>query len=240
MSLVSSSLTLAQLGYTRLVRGKTLYVSGVLALAPILLAAVVSRKAFVAKDGWTAACEVLLRFVIPIAAAVHASGAVGEELDQKTFTYLWSRPIPRVSVILGRLLFVAPLLFALSSVSLVVSYLVTEGGVTGDDLVRALGAAFASSLACTCFALGGGGLFPRQPLLFTLGVFLTVEQFLFAISGARYLSIVAHTRTLAGLEKSLESAVELKAIVGLLILSALWLSLGLFRVSSAEYAAQKE
>lgn len=240
MSLVSSSLTLAGLGFTRLIRGRTLYVSVVLAIIPVILAAVVGHDGTDSKEGWTTACEVVLRFVIPIAAAVHASGAVGDELEQKTFTYLWSRPIPRVSVVLGRLLFVAPLLFALSVVTLVASYLAAGKGVTGDDLSRGIGAALASSITCTCFALGGGGLFPRQPLLFTMGVFLTVEQFLFAISGARYLSIVAHTRILAGLEKSLESAVEAKAIVGLVVLSALWLSLGLFRVSSAEYAAQKE
>lgn len=237
MSLLSGSMILARLGWLRLLRGKTLYVTLLLALVPIALAAI--EDGTQPKGAWDAAVEAVLRFVVPLGAAIHVSGAVGEELDQKTFTYLWSRPLPRSAVVVGRLIVMTPLLFALAALSMLVSYaFATRSGATMDDLVRGLGAVFASALTCSFFAAGGGAMFPRQPMLFTMGVFLTVEQVLFAIPAAKNLSIVAHTRVIAGLEGNDASVGG--ALLGLLFLGVAWLGMGLFRVNNAEFAAAKE
>ncbi|NUP06981.1 MAG: ABC transporter permease subunit [Polyangiaceae bacterium] len=236
MSLLSSASILAKIAWLRLVRGRTYYITIVLALVPLLLAAL--EQGSHPKSPWNAAVEATLRFVVPLGAAIHVSGAVGDELEQRTFTYLWSRPIPRSSVVVGRLLIMIPLLFALSVVVLGLSFAIASTGVDAEDFARAIGACAASTIVCCIFAVGGGALFPRQPMLFTIGVFLTVEQFLFAIPAAKYLSIVAHSRVLAGLDP--EDTNMTAAAVGLTLLGAIWLAIALFRVSTAEYAAAKE
>lgn len=236
MTLVAAARVLGRLAWLRLLRGRTLYVTAVLALVPIALA--VLARGEPKKAGWEAALEAVLRFVVPLGAAIHVSGAVGEELEQKTYTYLWSRPIPRSSVIAGRLLVMAPLLFGLAALSTVVSYLIAMNAHTrAEDLLSGLVAAAASALGCSLFAVGGGALFPRQPMLFTMGVFLTVEQFLFAIPAAKHLSIVSHTRVIAGLDPDTSQPV---AVIGLGVLSAAWLAVGLYRNATVELAASKE
>lgn len=233
--LVPAAKVLARLAWLRLIRGRTLYVTGVLAVVPIVLAAIARGEP--KKAAWEASLEAVLRFVIPLGAAIHVSGAVGDELEQKTFTYLWSRPIPRASVIAGRLAVMTPLIFGVAAAATLASFLVAGGATGADDLMAGLAGAGASALGCSLFAVGGGALFPRQPMLFTMGVFLTVEQFLFAIPAAKHLSIVSHTRVIAGLEADGSKGA---AAFGLALLSAGWLAIGLYRNATVELAASKE
>jgi hypothetical protein len=130
-----------------------------------------------------------------------------------------------------------PLIFGVAALATLVSFLVAGGTTGADDLMAGLAGAGASALGCSLFAVGGGALFPRQPMLFTMGVFLTVEQFLFAIPAAKHLSIVSHTRVIAGLEADGSKAA---AAFGLALLSAGWLAIGLYRNATVELAASKE
>ncbi|MBK6519693.1 MAG: hypothetical protein IPG04_37550 [Polyangiaceae bacterium] len=193
MMLVPAAKVLARLAWLRLIRGRTLYVTGVLAVVPIVLAAIARGGAKEGRLGGFARGGLALRH--PARGGDPCLGGGRRRLEQKTFTYLWSRPIPRASVIAGRLAVMTPLIFGVAALATLVSFLVAGGTTGADDLMAGLAGAGASALGCSLFAVGGGALFPRQPMLFTMGVFLTVEQFLFAIpSGEAPVDRLAHAR----------------------------------------------
>jgi ABC-type transport system involved in multi-copper enzyme maturation permease subunit len=230
-------LVVARMSVTRMLRGKTVYVTALLGFVPMLFALTDSGRS--PKGAWHSAIEGAIRFVVPFAAAMQVSGAVSEELEQKTFTYLWSRPIHRSAIILGRLLAMVPMIFALTALSVLAAFPFVKN-VSAGELVRVLAAMGATTIGFSFFAIGGGALFPRQPLLFTLGLSLTLEQFLFAFPGVRHISIVSHARVLAGLADEPDAPTVNSALVGMAVVSAAWLAIGIYRVMIAEFAAAKE
>ena len=50
----------------------------------------------------TPSCYLVLQLLVPLAAIIAGSAVVSEELDDRTITYLLTRPIPRASILLGR------------------------------------------------------------------------------------------------------------------------------------------
>src|SRR5262249_32285170 len=94
-----------------------------LAAAPPLLAWIVSRAArhhspdmVAVHIGWL----LLVQVVVPLCALVCGSAVVTEEIENRTITYLFTRPIPRSAVLLGRwtaALVVLSVLLGLSAVS---------------------------------------------------------------------------------------------------------------------------
>ncbi|HEX7700975.1 MAG TPA: ABC transporter permease subunit, partial [Kofleriaceae bacterium] len=100
---------LARLTFTRLLRGKLMWVSLAIACLPIALATALGREPSTALD-ITFKIEL---FVIAILPALFAAPAIGEELEDRTATYLWSRPLPRWSILAGKLLALAPFVMAI-------------------------------------------------------------------------------------------------------------------------------
>ena len=97
------ALTLRQL----LGRGRTLLI-GLLALLPILLA-VVYRLGSEDTDQARWVAQVLLDGLIvttllPLAALVYGTAALGAEIEDGTAVYLLAKPVPRRQIILGKLL----------------------------------------------------------------------------------------------------------------------------------------
>ena len=48
-------------------------------------------------------------FVLAVVPAMFVAASIGEEIEDKTITYLWSRPLPRWHVIAGKLVALAPI-----------------------------------------------------------------------------------------------------------------------------------
>ena len=234
----SPVLILARLAWTRLWRGRSIYVTAFLMLVPVAMAAL--ERAFDRGPGrFAVVTETGLRFLVTLAAAIHLSGAVGDEVEARTYTYLWSRPLSRRALLFGKLLAVVPVLVAASAVSFTLAYLIVWGGEAGDhlgELGRALLAAAAGNVAAAAFSVGAGALFPRHPLVFTLAVFLSAEQVLFLVPNAASASILYHVRAVAGLPGPVDAPGLVGALVGLAVLSAIWLAVGVWRVERAEYA----
>ena len=47
-------------------------------------------------------------FVLAVVPAMFVASSIGEEIEDRTITYLWSRPLPRWHVIAGKLVALAP------------------------------------------------------------------------------------------------------------------------------------
>jgi len=71
-----------------------------------------------------------VRFTIPVLAAFYGTGLIADEVDDKTITFLFTRPIPRGAVMLGKYLayLACTVMVVLPSVMLVYLLMVPRGG----------------------------------------------------------------------------------------------------------------
>jgi ABC-2 type transport system permease protein len=114
-----------------------------------------------------------IRFIVPVLGVFYGTALIADEVDDKTITYLFTRPIPRRAVLLGKYLayLVCTALLVLPSVILVYFAIVPIGGSTiAGGFLPLLGdlAALASGLTAygALFALVGARL--KRPL--TMGL----------------------------------------------------------------------
>jgi ABC-2 type transport system permease protein len=82
-----------------------------------------------------------IRFIVPVLGVFYGTSLIADEVDDKTITYLFTRPIPRSAVLLGKYLafLVCTTLLVLPSVMLVYFLIVPIGG-------GSIGAAFPALL----------------------------------------------------------------------------------------------
>src|SRR5215468_9593487 len=97
--------TLVGVTLKRLTRGKALWIAAVLAALPVVLAAVLAARGRPASPSELFAPTMLLFAVLP---ALLVGASVGEEIEDRTSTYLWSRPIARWAVLAGAIAGSAP------------------------------------------------------------------------------------------------------------------------------------
>jgi ABC-2 type transport system permease protein len=73
-----------------------------------------------------------IRFIVPVLGVFYGTSLIADEVDDKTITYLFTRPIPRRAVMLGKYLayLVCTVLLVLPSVMLVFFLVVPTGGST--------------------------------------------------------------------------------------------------------------
>ena len=71
-----------------------------------------------------------IRFIVPILGVFYGTALIADEVDDKTITYLFTRPIPRRAVLLGKFFayLVCTVLLVLPSVMLVFFLVVPTGG----------------------------------------------------------------------------------------------------------------
>jgi len=128
-----------------------------------------------------------LRFTVPVLGVFYGTALIADEVDDKTITYLFTRPIPRGAVLLGKYLayLVATGFVVLPSVSIVYLLVVPVGGSLGsafipfvkDLLLLAVGLAVYGAL----FAFIGAWF--RRPLLIGLVFIFGWEQAALAFPG---------------------------------------------------------
>ena len=129
--------------------------------------------------GWI----LLVQVVTPLLALLAGSAVVTEEIEDRTITYLFSRPIPRAAVLLGRWLAVLVVVSVFLGIS---AFLTCAGAGVGMDepgvlvpLLQAtlIGGAVYSGLFAAV------GVFVRHPMIAGLGYTFAVEGFLANLPG---------------------------------------------------------
>ncbi len=113
-----------------------------------------------------------VRFSVPVLGVFYGTSLIADEVEDKTITYLFTRPIPRGAVLVGKYLayLACTLCVVLPSVVLVWLLIIPMGGSLGanfPDLVMDLGLlALGLAVYGAVFALIGAAL--KRPLLFGL------------------------------------------------------------------------
>jgi len=112
-------------------------VFALLGLMPVVLAVVV-RIVFHSRTGPLASVftEILmvffLQFYIVILALFYGTSVTAEEVENRTLSYLITRPIPKPAVVLGKFAAYAALMFVLVAVSLGLSYFIMNAAHLAD------------------------------------------------------------------------------------------------------------
>ena len=117
---------LARLALRRILRGKTMWVALAVSLLPCLIAVLVRANSHDAIKAWTE----LLKYVLPLIAIIPpilVASSLSDEIDEKTAAYLWSRALPRWSVVTGKLLGLAPIAAGAIALGMALSWLILGG-----------------------------------------------------------------------------------------------------------------
>jgi hypothetical protein len=128
-----------------------------------------------------------LRFSVPVLGVFYGTSLMADEVEDKTITYLFTRPIPRAAVLLGKYLaYLACTVFVvLPSIVIVWLLIIPIGGRLGEnfvDMVKDLGLlAVGLAVYGAVFAYIGAAV--RRPLLAGLLFVLFWEPTMLALPG---------------------------------------------------------
>jgi ABC-2 type transport system permease protein len=202
--LARASWILFQAHLWRTLRTKRGLVAGLLAAGPVGLAFVVS---VISRFEGPPPQELLTSFIwifliqtiVPLVSLVLASAVIAEEIEDRTITYLFTRPIPRAAILLGRWLAVAlPVVLLLCfSAELVLRLLPTTAGEGAEDQLwmpagfhaRTLATVAMGAAVYSALFAAAGALFKR-PMLIGLGYTFVYEGFLGNLPGSTQKSTV--------------------------------------------------
>lgn len=169
-------------------RSKRTLVCLVVALVPAALALFVVNVAYVEVDvppaadiGWGLGVEV----IVPVLALIIGSAVVASEVEDRTITYLFTRPMPRVALLFGRWLATLVVLVAILVPSTAAMLAIVHWGLpagmasplpAGTALpllgVVVLGSAVYSAVFAAL------GTFVKYPMVVGLGYVFAIEVFL--------------------------------------------------------------
>lgn len=255
MNLVRTSLLLFRTHLARSLSGRRGWIMLLLALLPVAIAwtiAHLGKKTSAADIATHLGWMLVLQVLVPILSLVGGSAVVAEEVEDRTVTYLFSRPIPRASVLLGRWLASAAFLtLVLAGSTALLCWAASSASKPGPELRDGIAsplivAAIAGALAYSAlFAVLG--VFVKHPMLVGLGYAFAIEGLFANLPGStqslsiqHYLrSLVAaggneHWRHVEGFASS-SYATSTQAIATLAIVLVAALALGAWRIERREY-----
>lgn len=210
---LASTLTMAGLTWKRLVRGRALWVCLVIAILPVLYAAAASRTGAPGQELFV--FEVLVAAVL---APMFVASSIGEEIEDRTTTYLWSRPIPRWSIVVGKLLALVPV----ASVVVVGSWalsgqLAWHHGPTARTCAALVSGVFVLSVV----SAGVATLAPRHGMALSICYILFFDSPLGVLPATlRELSVTHQVRALSGMFTE-ETGTQVP-LIALAALTAVW------------------
>lgn len=167
-----------------------------------------------------------LQVIVPILSLVGGSAVVTEEVENRTITYLFTRPISRVAFFVGRWLATATVVCGLLGLSAAIVVLLVR--TRGDAVTLALGGRFvwASVAGGLVYSLVFAvlGIFLRRPMIVGLGYAFAFEGVLAnAPGGSQSLALQYYLRSIA-LDPALDVWREIGGFVamGLSTLESPW------------------
>jgi ABC-type transport system involved in multi-copper enzyme maturation permease subunit len=146
-TLLSSSIRVFDFSFGQMLWSRRSVFLGLLVGAPVILAAVVRILSVTgwlpvvngARVGGPALFGVLMwllfvRFVVPVLGVFYGTALMADEVDDKTITYLFTRPVPRSSVLLGKYFayLACVVLMLLPSVVIIYFLILPVGGSIGQ------------------------------------------------------------------------------------------------------------
>lgn len=273
-SFLSSSLRVFDLSLGRMLWSRSTIFMGLVVGLPVVIAVLVrgiealgwggAKVEGVAISGpalfGTIIWLMFLRFIVPVLAVFYGTSLIADEVEDKTITYLFTRPIPRGAVMAGKYLsfLVCTIMVVLPSVTLVYFLIVPYGGGGMGSIARSFPDLVKDLTLLALGLITYGALFAwvgarfKRPLLTGLIFVFGWEQAALAFPGylkrftiAYYLqALVPHTMPSDNLLGLLQSFVQEKpslaaALIGLAVITAIFLTLAIRLVGRREYVLEQ-
>lgn len=219
--------SIAALTWRRLLRGRTLWVAAFIALVPVAFGAVLRSQ-----DMRRGLSDDLLTFqllVLAVLPPMFLSSSIGEEIEDRTITYLWSRPIARWAVVVGKLLALAPIAIVLVVVSW---HLGCTLGLEAAPPPRTHAALAAGGVAVSAIATGIAVLMPRHGMAMTIGYMLFDFWIGLMPASIQNFSVAYHVGSISFPVP--EGTDVPTSAIWLAVVSTGWLGLGLWRIRRLE------
>ncbi len=226
---MSPTLTIASVALRRMLRGRALWVGAAVAVLPIGFAALTAAR----REGGVANLETvfsMVQLLLAVLPALFVASSIGEDIEDRTITYLWSRPIPRWSVLVGKLIAAVPVIWLLALASwIAASY---AGG--HQPSLASCGALVLGGIALSIIAAAIATLAPRYGMALTVVYMLFFDLPLGIMPAAiKNLSITEHGRSIADF-KGLAEDTPSSAAVGIAVIALLWALIGLWKIRRLE------
>jgi hypothetical protein len=210
--------------WRRLLRGRALWAMLLVNFIPVVPASVPHARGEGSELIW-----MTQMFVLMLLPAVFVASSIGEEIEDRTSTYLWSRPIARWTLVVGKLLALAPITALLVVASWTLAGQAGAGSLVSLQSTLALAA---GSIAVSLIAAGIALLVPRHGMALTIVYLVLIDVPMGEIPASlQSISVTRQIRLIAELEympKLVTAAITLAVIAGL------WLTLGLLRLRKLE------
>ena len=211
-SSLSAVRVLAGVTWMRLVRGRALWVSLLVGILPCLYSLMMRGRDRAGIGDELFAFEIL---VLDILAPMFVASSLGEEIEERTTTYLWSRPLPRWAVLAGKLATIIPIVIVIGCASWLASSQLAWSRMPPAQtfLSLAVGAIALSLLASTFSTLS-----PKHGMALTICYLLFFDLPAGVLPAAlQEISITHQLRTISGMWRSdgsfLEGAIGIGAIM---------------------------
>ncbi len=225
---LSTVWTLARVTLKRLSRGKAMWIGIMIAALPVINATVIHAYASKLKpspgDMFTA--SVLLLALLP---AMFVGASIGEEIEDRTSTYLWSRPIARWVVLGGKLCALVPIVIVLICGGW---YAANEVWLATAPTMISCVALAAGCVAVSLVASGIATIVPKHGMALTIG-YVLVDVFIGALPfSLQELSLTHQTQVLARLDSGPHPIGT--PLIAMLLVSGLWGAIGFLRIRRLE------
>ncbi len=197
-----------------------------------------------------------IRFAVPVLAIFYGTALIADEVDDKTLTYLFTRPIRREAVFLGKYLAYLTCTIGVVLPAVVIVWLLVApiGGSLGEgfpDLLKDLGI-LAAGLAGYGAVFGLVGATVRRPLVFGLLFVFGWETLVLALPGyIKWMTVGFYVQGLVphamppdsplGLMQALfrEVPTLAESLTGLGLITAVALAVGARAVAKREYVLEQ-
>jgi ABC-type transport system involved in multi-copper enzyme maturation permease subunit len=197
-----------------------------------------------------------VRFSVPVLAVFYGTSLIADEVEDRTITYLFTRPIPRAAVLLGKYLayLVCTVFVVLPAVVMVWLLVVPVGGRLADgffDLTKDLGVLVAGlAVYGAVFALVGARF--KRPLLTGLFFVFGWEVLVLALPGSfKRLTVAYYLQGLVPHAMPADSAVAIlqtlfrempglaESLVSMAVILVVCLTLAARTVARREYVLEQ-
>lgn len=228
---LGATAVLARMTARRLFRTRSFWLSVALAGLPLLFLAGLASE-WTADERWRRVL-VAMAPVLGVLVPLNLASIIAEEAEEATYSFLWSRPLPRWSVTAGKSAALLPFATGLMIAAVIGSWAISTSGDHVDWLLRGIAAAVLGCAAAGALSVALGTLVRRQAIATSVGYLLVVDfpmgKIPLSISN---LSITGHFTDLA----SGESTVT--AIIWLAAMTAVWSAIAVWRVGRIELSAR--
>jgi ABC-type Na+ efflux pump permease subunit len=215
--------TLARLTLVRLGRGKFLWVAVGIACLPVVAAQAAGKHLILDTIPLP---NLLVLAVIP---PMFIASSIGEEIEDRTSTYLWSRPLARWTVLVGKLLALAPIAVALVVGSLIVA---TQAGQHTLPPVQTILGIGAGALAVSIVVAGISTVVPRQGMALAIVYLVFFDLPFGGIPGSiRLVSVTRDAMALCGHDSE---TTPLSAAIAMSVVAGIWLAVAFRRIRRLE------